>query len=142
MGNGPVRYIILGSWYQLPQSPHYPRIHFPLCTLVSILQETCEHPVLSCPVFCIFVPCTLPDYPKISQGLLFISVFFTVPFAAPDLSWCSVEFFLIEASGQKFEIWAIPKHFRKTQEKKKKKKESHSQQIHFSRSPLCSWKQF
>jgi hypothetical protein len=42
-------------------------------------------PVLPCVLFIYHY--VLPDPPEISQGLLFISVFFTVPCAAPDLMW-------------------------------------------------------
>lgn len=123
-----------------PKSP-LPQNSFSPLYSVSVLQETCEHPVLSCPVFYIFVPYTLHDYPKISQGLLFISIY--ILHSAFCSTWSVMVLSRIFLNRNlRLKVWHLS--YTETFERNsgKKKKEPHSQQIHFSRSPLCSWKQF
>ena len=75
--------------------------------------KTLSYPAL----YCLFVSSLyfLPNHTEISQGPSFICDFVIVPFVASHLKWYSVDFFLIGALRERFDIWAVPKHFRKTQ---------------------------
>lgn len=92
-----------------------------------------KNTILSCPILCLFVSLYfLPDHIEISQEPSFIFVFIIAPFVAFHLKQYSVEYLFIRPLRVKFDIWSIPKHFRKTQ---RKEKQSLSQQMYVFRFP-------
>lgn len=143
IGNGPVKYISLGSRLSplfilsLSLEDSLPPLFF-----LSILWHTWQalyYPC--CTVFYLFESlCFLPNPTEVSQGLSSISMFTIGPFAAPFLMWFLAELFLSRSLKPKVWYLTYSEIFRKKLRRGKKK--DFSQQIYVSRFPLSSWKQF
>lgn len=138
--NGSVKLSIWGpDWAPYLYSIINSKILHVLCTSL-VFYDTHEknRTILPYTVFYLLVSlCFLPNHTEISQGLSFIFVFIS--------AWCSTLFelvlcriFLIQSLKQNL-ICELYWHFRKPQRWEKRWL---SQQIHVSRFPLCSWKQF